>query len=342
VISQVKLIAEPWDVGEGGYQVGNFPPLWSEWNGKYRDEVRDFWRGADNTVAEFAYRFTGSSDLYESNGRTPNASINFVTCHDGFTLTDLVSYNEKHNDANGEENRDGSTDNRSWNCGVEGPTDDPEVLTLRARQRRNFLVTLFLSQGVPMLSGGDELGNSQLGNNNAYAQDSEVSWYDWEGADADLTEFVRRLVRLRQRHPVFRRRRWFQGRPIMGDETDDIEWFTPAGTPMTQDDWNVSFARSIAVFLNGEGIAATGPRGERIVDDSFYAIFNAYDGELGFTLPEARYGTTWVRVVDTAGRNVDTSFPDERRVRLRSVEAGEQLAVAGHSAVLLRRALPDD
>jgi len=342
VISQVKLIAEPWDVGEGGYQVGNFPPLWSEWNGKYRDEVRDFWRGADHTVAEFAYRFTGSSDLYESNGRTPNASINFVTCHDGFTLTDLVSYNEKHNDANGEQNRDGSTDNRSWNCGVEGPTDDPGVLALRGRQRRNFLMTLFLSQGVPMLSGGDELGNTQHGNNNGYAQDNEVSWYDWAGADTELTEFVRRLVRIRQRHPVFRRRRWFQGRPIMGESTDDIEWFTPTGTSMTADDWNVSFARSIAVFLNGDGIAAPGPRGERIHDDSFFAIFNASAGELDFTLPDPIYGESWVRIIDTGAEPVDACIPDERRVRLVAVDAGEQIAVADHSAVLLRRATDDD
>jgi glycogen operon protein len=342
VLSRVKLIAEPWDVGEGGYQVGNFPPLWSEWNGKYRDEVRDFWRGADNTVAEFAYRFTGSSDLYESNGRTPYASINFVTCHDGFTLTDLVSYDEKHNEANGEENRDGTTDNRSWNCGAEGPTDDPAILSLRARQRRNFLVTLFLSQGVPMLSGGDELGNTQHGNNNGYAQDNELSWYDWDGADGELTEFVRRLVRLRKRHPVFRRRRWFQGQPIIGEATDDIEWFTPAGTTMTDDDWSASFARSIGVFLNGDAITSPGPRGERIVDDSFYAIFNAYDGELDFVLPDPIYGEAWVRLIDTAARGIERCFPDERRIRLDSIAAGTKVPVAGHTAVLLRRATPDD
>ncbi len=342
VISQVKLIAEPWDIGEGGYQVGNFPPLWSEWNGKYRDEVRDFWRGADNTVAEFAYRFTGSSDLYESSGRTPNASINFVTCHDGFTLTDLVSYNDKHNDANGEGNRDGTSDNRSWNGGVEGPTDDPEINDLRRRQRRNFLVTLFLSQGVPMLSGGDELGHTRHGNNNGYAQDNEISWYDWEHADTDLTEFVRRLVRLRQRHPVFRRRRWFRGQPLVGESIDDIEWFTPTGASMTDDDWTVSFARSIAVFLNGAGVAAPGPRGERVLDQSFYAIFNAHGGELDFTLPAARYGQRWVQLIDTAAPDIERCFPDERRVRLTSVGAGEQISVGGHSAVLLRHATTDD
>ena len=229
VVSQVKLIAEPWDVGEGGYQVGNFPPLWSEWNGKYRDEVRDFWRGADHTVAEFGYRFTGSSDLYQSNGRTPSASINFVTAHDGFTLTDLVSYESKHNEANGEDNQDGTDDNRSWNGGVEGPTDDADVLALRRRQRRNLLATLLLSQGVPMLLGGDEIGRTQSGNNNAYAQDNEISWYDWDHVDTDLLAFTRRVSELRRRHPVFRRRKWFQGRPIMGEQADDIEWFTPDG-----------------------------------------------------------------------------------------------------------------
>jgi len=342
VISQVKLIAEPWDVGEGGYQVGNFPALWSEWNGKYRDEVRDYWRGGDHTMAEFAYRFTGSSDLYESNGRTPAASVNFITCHDGFTLADLVSYNDKHNDANGEDNRDGTSDNRSWNCGEEGPTDDAAIAALRVQQQRNFLVTLFLSQGVPMLLGGDEIGRTQGGNNNAYAQDNEVSWYDWEHADKDMTMFVRRLTRLRRHHPVFRRRRWFQGRPIVGETTDDIEWFTPAGGIMTQSDWEVGFARSIAVFLNGDAIAAPGRRGQRVVDDSFFAIFNAFGGELDFVLPGERYGDRWMRVLDTAGGAVDAAFPDDRRVTLETLKAGEAIAVQGRSTVLLRRANDDD
>jgi glycogen operon protein len=336
VISEAKLIAEPWDVGEGGYQVGNFPPLWSEWNGRYRDEVRDFWRGADNTASEFAYRFTGSSDLYESTGRTPAASVNFITCHDGFTLADLVSYNEKHNEANGEDNRDGSPDNRSWNCGVEGPTTDPAIVALRARQQRNLLVTLFLSQGVPMLAGGDEIGRTQHGNNNAYALDDPLSWYDWKDADTELLEFVRRLSRVRRKHPVFRRRRWFQGRAIVGERTDDIEWFTPAGTVMTEDDWRVAYARSVAVYLNGDAIAAPGPRGERVVDDSFYAVFNAYEGELGFTLPEATYAPEWLAVIDTAAPAVDEAFPAEAGAA--RFEAGATVPVAGHSVLLLRQA----
>ncbi|MFO7784234.1 MAG: glycogen debranching protein GlgX, partial [Desulfatiglandales bacterium] len=227
VISQVKLIAEPWDIGEGGYQVGNFPPLWSEWNGKYRDCVRDFWRGEDQALAEFAYRLTGSSDLYESTTRRPSASINFITAHDGFTLQDVVSYNEKHNEANGEENRDGESHNRSWNCGEEGPTDNEEVLALRAKQKRNFLATLFLSQGIPMLLGGDEIGRTQKGNNNGYCQDNEISWFDWEHPDEALLEFTRNLIRFRSEHPVFMRRGWFLGRPIHGSGIDDIAWFMP-------------------------------------------------------------------------------------------------------------------
>jgi isoamylase len=337
VISQVKLIAEPWDIGEGGYQVGNFPPLWSEWNGRYRDEVRDFWRGADNTVAEFAYRFTGSSDLYETTGRKPSASINFVTCHDGFTLTDLVSYSRKHNEANGEDNRDGTDDNRSWNCGVEGPTTDPEVLALRLRQRRNLLVTLFLSQGVPMILAGDELGHTQEGNNNAYAQDNPISWLDWAGADQEMIEFVRRLSRLRRQHPVFRRRRWFQGRSVVRERCDDIAWFTPAGQLMTDDDWRVSFARSIGVFLNGDAIPSPGPRGERITDDSFLALFNAYDGDLDFTLPSADYGRMWARVIDTAAPELASALPDARRWPKTRSLARHRVRVRGRSVILFRR-----
>ncbi|MEW6475492.1 MAG: glycogen debranching protein GlgX [Actinomycetota bacterium] len=276
VVSQVKLIAEPWDLGAGGYQVGNFPPLWSEWNGRYRDTVRDYWRGADHTLPDFARRLTGSSDLYEHNGRRPYASVNFVTGHDGFTLVDLVSYNRKHNEANGEGNRDGTDDNRSWNCGVEGPTDDPDVVELRNRQRRNFLVTLFLAQGVPMLLGGDELGRTQRGNNNGYCQDNELSWYDWCSADVQVLEFTRFLISLRARHPVFRRRRFFQGRPIWGDELSDIGWFRPDGEEMRDDDWRAGFAKAVGVFLNGEEIPDPDPRGRRIVDDSFLVLFNAH------------------------------------------------------------------
>jgi glycogen operon protein len=337
VISQVKLIAEPWDVGEGGYQVGNFPPLWSEWNGRYRDEVRDFWRGADHTVAEFGYRFTGSSDLYESNGRTPSASINFITAHDGFTLHDLVSYNDKHNEANGEENRDGSDDNRSWNCGEEGPTDDPHVNALRRRQRRNLLVTLFCSQGVPMLLGGDELGRTQHGNNNGYAQDNELSWFDWAGADLELAEFTRRLIRFRSRHPVFRRRKWFQGRPIVGEAATDIAWFTPDGTLMGDHDWNVSYARSLAVFLNGDAIPSRGPRGERIHDDSFYAVLNASEHSLTFTLPDATYGEAWTTAIDTSHDDPDLAVPRPAEDPDGHLGAGHHLVVPERSVIVLRR-----
>jgi glycogen operon protein len=299
VISQVKLIAEPWDLGEGGYQVGNFPPLWSEWNGKYRDTVRDFWRGEDQTLGEFACRLTGSSDLYESSARRPHASINFVTAHDGFTLRDLVSFNEKHNEANGEDNQDGEDHNRSWNCGAEGPTDDREILALRQQQQRNFLVTLLLSQGVPMLLGGDEIGRTQGGNNNGYCQDNERSWYDWENVDEGLLEFTRRLIRLRRDHPVFRRRRWFQGRPIHGDEVKDIAWFTPDGVQMSEEHWGEGSAKSIGVFINGRSITAPEPHRERLTDDRFYLIFNAYPEPLQFTLPGEEWASGWVRELDT-------------------------------------------
>src|SRR5919106_3079353 len=274
-VSQVKLIAEPWDVGPGGYQVGNFPPQWTEWNGKYRDTVRDFWRGEPATLGEFASRLTGSADLYERSGRRPVASINFVTAHDGFTLRDLVSYNEKHNEANGEGNRDGESHNRSWNCGVEGPTSDPDILALRARQTRNFLATLFLSQGIPMLLGGDEIGRTQRGNNNAYCQDNEISWYDWGSADRDLLELAAELIHFRRAHPVFRRRRWFLGAPIRGSAARDIVWMRPDGEEMSDEDWQNSFAKSMGVFLNGRAIPGTDERGEPVVDDSFYLMFNA-------------------------------------------------------------------
>jgi isoamylase len=303
-VSQVKLIAEPWDVGEGGYQVGNFPPLWTEWNGKYRDTVRDLWRGKPSTVPEFAFRLTGSSDLYENSARRPVASINFVTCHDGFTLRDLVSYNVKHNDANGESGRDGTNDNRSWNCGVEGPSADPAVTELRARQVRNFLATLFCSQGVPMLTAGDEMGRTQLGNNNAYCQDNELSWVDWDSPERDqaLTDFTCALSQLRREHPLFRRRRFFSGLPATGGGAglDDIIWLTPSGQEMTEEDWHAQHARSLAVFLNGNAITEPGPRGEPVRDHDFVLLFNAYSESVTFALPGERFVDVWEVVVNTA------------------------------------------
>jgi isoamylase len=305
VVSQVKLIAEPWDVGDGGYQVGNFPPLWTEWNGQYRDTVRDFWRGEPHTLGEFASRITGSSDLYKRDGRRPIASINFVTAHDGFTLRDLVSYNEKHNQANGEGGADGESHNRSWNCGVEGETKKADVLALRARQHRNFLVTLLLSQGVPMLAHGDELGRTQRGNNNVYCQDNATAWVNWELAPGQrqLLDFTRRVVQLRQEHPVFRRRRFFAGDPAHGGESElgEIAWLTPSGEHMDQEDWTTWYARAVMVFLNGEAIPEPDPRGQPIVDDSFLVLFNASDTPLEFTLPGEDFGILWSVVLDTAG-----------------------------------------
>src|SRR6266496_2289917 len=324
VVSQVKLIAEPWDVGEGGYQVGNFPVLWLEWNGKYRDTVRDFWRGEPATLADFGYRFTGSSDLYQADGRRPYASVNFVTCHDGFTLEDLVSYNQKRNEANGEDNQDGESYNRSWNCGVEGVTDDVDVRNLRDRQKRNLLATVLLSQGVPMILGGDELSRTQCGNNNAYCQDNELSWLDWERRDDELLGFLTRLIRLRKEHPVFRRRRFFQGRQIQGEKLTDIAWFKPDGGQMTADDWRNGYARSLGVFLNGEEISAPDPRGRRPRDDSFFVLFNAHDQSLRFLLPRGPFGRRWMRILDTAD-------PLPRFYR-----AGGQVPVAGRSLALLR------
>ncbi|MGV9710153.1 glycogen debranching protein GlgX [Gordonia sp. NPDC003424] len=330
VVSQVKLIAEPWDVGEGGYQVGNFPPLWTEWNGKYRDTVRDYWRGEPSTLGEFASRLTGSSDLYEATGRRPLASINFVIAHDGFTLRDLVSYNEKHNMANGEDNRDGESHNRSWNCGVEGPTDDPEVLELRARQQRNVLATLFLSQGTPMLAHGDEMGRTQQGNNNVYCQDSELAWMDWSLArkNADLMEFTRKVIALRTRHPVFRRRRFFAGKPIRwGDQALDIVWLTPSGEEMTAADWDSGFGKSLAVFLNGDGIGEKDERGEKVVDASFYICFNAWHEGLDFTLPTV-VAWSWVGVLDTSHPTGETAVTASR---------GESVTVGPRSMLVLRK-----
>jgi glycogen operon protein len=330
VLSQVKLIAEPWDVGEGGYQIGNFPPLWSEWNGKFRDEVRDYWRGTDNVVDEFACRLTGSPDLYELTGRRPYASINFITAHDGFPLRDLVSYNEKHNDANGENNADGANDNRSWNCGAEGPTDDAAINALRARQQRNFLTTVLLSVGVPMICGGDEIGRTQRGNNNAYCQDNEVSWFDWDDADEQLFVFVSRVVRFRQQHPVFQRRRWFAGRALRGADVAEIGWFKSDGQPMTDQDWQTGFARTLGVFLNGKAIPTPDARGEPVVDDSFYILFNAYWEPLRFTLPTCGWGDRWVKAIDT-----NNPIPDLREQKQH--RAGEALEVEAHSMVVLRR-----
>ncbi|MCO1655997.1 glycogen debranching protein GlgX [Pseudonocardia humida] len=334
VVSQVKLIAEPWDVGEGGYQVGGFPPLWTEWNGKYRDTVRDFWRGEPAGLGEFASRFTGSSDLYEKDNRQPIASINFVTAHDGFTLHDLVSYNEKHNEANGEDNRDGESHNRSWNHGVEGPVDGGEVLVLRERQKRNFIATLLLSQGVPMISHGDELGRTQRGNNNVYCQDNELAWVDWKEAReySVLEDFTAKVAALRAAHPVFRRRRFFQGRPIKGSNIEDIAWLRPDGQPMTEHDWNAGYARSLGVFLNGEGIPERDMMGQRVVDDSFLLLFNAHHQPVPFTLPAEGYGHAWEVVLDTAD-------PLGARAvrRSRDAKPGGRLRIVARSLLVLRK-----
>jgi isoamylase len=300
VISQVKLIAEPWDLGEGGYQVGNFPTGWSEWNGKYRDCIRDFWRGKDKTLNEFAYRITGSSDLYENTSRLPYASVNFITSHDGFTLQDLVSYNQKHNEANGEENRDGENENRSWNCGVEGETDNPDIIALRNRQKRNFLTTLMFSQGIPMLLGGDEIGRTQGGNNNAYCQDNDITWYHWDKKDNELLYFVTKLIQFRKAHPVFRRRHWFKGRCIHGSNVEDIGWFTVTGEEMEENHWGEGFTKSIGVFLNGKAISRQDERGRPIIDDSFYLLFNSNHKTLTFVLPDTNWARIWKVIVDTA------------------------------------------
>ena len=331
VVSQVKLIAEPWDVGEGGYQVGNFPGLWTEWNGKYRDTVRDYWRGEPATLGEFASRLTGSSDLYEATGRRPSASINFVTAHDGFTLNDLVSYNEKHNEANGEHNRDGESHNRSWNCGVEGPTDDPEILDLRRRQMRNIMATLMLSQGTPMIAHGDEIGRTQHGNNNVYCQDSELSWMEWSLVDknSDLLSFTRKAAALRKNHPVFRRRRFFDGRPIRSaDQVRDIAWLTPAGEVMTSEDWDSQFGKSITVFLNGEALPEPNARGERVVDDSFLLCFNAHDHEVDFVIPHDDYAKEWTAELDTTDPTGEVKLV---------VHDGDEVSLPGRALLVFRK-----
>ncbi|HWW76000.1 MAG TPA: hypothetical protein VNZ44_11410, partial [Pyrinomonadaceae bacterium] len=331
VLSQVKLIAEPWDLGEGGYQVGNFPVLWAEWNGVYRDNVRSFWRGDPGQLDDLAFRLTGSSDLYERSGRRPYASINFVTAHDGFTLRDLVSYNEKHNEANMEENRDGHDNNISWNCSVEGPTDDEEVNALRARQQRNFLATLLLSQGVPMLVAGDELGRTQNGNNNAWCQDNEISWVNWDLDEQgrDLLEFTRQLIRLFHHHPVLRRRKFFQGRPVRGAEIKDIAWFRPDGQEMTDEDWRNEQARSLAVRLAGDSIDETDERGRRVTDDTLLLLLNAHHRAVSFLLPAHRRGVSWEQLLDTR-----ESFG--RRKTRRTVRGGGTYRVEARSLALFR------
>ena len=331
VVSRVKLIAEPWDVGEGGYQVGNFPSLWSEWNDRYRDGVRDYWRGWDESLADFAFRFTGSSDLYGSSKRRPTASINFITAHDGFTLADLVSYDHKHNHANGEDNRDGTYNNRSWNSGVEGPTDDPEILRVRQSRARSLLATLFLSQGVPMLVAGDEMGRTQGGNNNAYCQDNEISWLDWEGADEDLLEFVRRLVQIRSTHRVFRRRRWFEDRRLHGEGVRDIGWFRPDGSQMTDEDWKVSYAKSLGVYLNGSLIPGKGEFGETLLDDSFLVLFNSGGAPCDFIVPFGLGTDEWtVELVTTPHDGEGKRF-----------SAGDSITVDPWAVFLLRQPRQD-
>ncbi|HZK05678.1 MAG TPA: glycogen debranching protein GlgX [Actinomycetaceae bacterium] len=328
-ISQVKLIAEPWDLGEGGYQVGEFPPLWTEWNGKYRDTVRDFWRGEPRTLDQFAARFIGSADLYEHSGRRPVASVNFVTAHDGFTLNDLVTYNEKRNEANGENNRDGESHNRSWNSGFEGPTDDLEVNELRDRQRRNFITTLMLSQGVPMLLHGDEIAHTKHGNNNTYAQDNEFSWINWDVTETgeQLFEFTSEVIRFRKDHPIFRRRRFFKGAPQKGGESEhgEIDWFKPDGTHMHDEDWSTEYAQAIMIFLNGKAIREPDKHGQRIIDDSMVLLFNGDAEAVDFTLPGPEYAARWVPVLDTV------ADPETER----AYEAGGTVNVESRSILVL-------
>jgi isoamylase len=330
ILSQVKLIAEPWDVGEGGYQVGNFPVLWTEWNGIYRDTMRDFWRG-EAGVSQFAQRFTGSSDLYQHDGRRPFASINFITAHDGFTLRDLVSYNDKHNEANLEGNQDGDNHNRSWNHGAEGETDDPAINTLRERQQRNFLATLFLSQGVPMLLGGDEFGRTQGGNNNAYCQDNEISWFDWEHDERQrhLLAFTRRLIEFRAKHPVFRRAEFLTGEERLGSGSPDVWWFRPDGRKMTQRNWQRADTKTLGVYLNGAEIPTVSAQGAPVIDDTFLILFNADAEDIVFTLPAVSYGRRWAHELSTA----EPDLPSGSEV----FPARGVVAVEHRSLVVLRR-----
>jgi glycogen operon protein len=329
VISQTKLIAEPWDVGEGGYQVGKFPPGWTEWNGKYRDCMRDYWRGMENTLSEFAERFTGSSDLYKQDYRRPTASVNFICAHDGFTLHDLVTYNEKHNEANGEDNNDGDNHNRSFNYGAEGETEDAGVNEVRERQKRNFLITLLLSQGVPMLVAGDEMSRTQQGNNNAYCQDNELSWINWEKADKQLQEFTRKLIAFARSHPAFMRKRWFNGRNVEGSDLKDIAWFTPNGIEMAEEHWQEEHAKSLAVFINGNGLRMKDDDGTDISDDHFYILFNAHSGEIEFQLPGMEYGSNWHNVID--------SFQGKVKEEGESFNAASKIMVPGRTVMVLKQ-----
>jgi glycogen operon protein len=330
ILSEVKLIAEPWDLGEGGYQVGNFPVLWTEWNGKYRDTVRAYWRGDPGQMGELGLRLTGSSDLYESNGRAPFASINFIVAHDGFTLKDLVSYDRKHNEANGEDNRDGTDHNLSCNNGVEGPTRDAAIRGIRARQQRNMLATLLLSQGVPMICGGDEIGRTQRGNNNAYCQDNPISWFDWKlGKEAeDLLRFTRRVIAIRGKHPVFRRRRFFKDRKIHGSDVRDLAWFRPDGEPMTEDEWDAEWVQALAMRLGGDALGDTDSRtGEPVLDDTMLLLLNAAVDSAPFTVPALPHGSRWRALIDTT---IPDGDPDNLTVR-----GGGMLRLAGRSLVLL-------
>jgi isoamylase len=336
ILSRVKLIAEPWDVGEGGYQIGNFPVLWVEWNGKYRDAIRRYWRGDESQVSELAYRLTGSSDLYQSDGRRPYASINFVTAHDGFTLHDLVSYNEKHNEANGEDNQDGGHENFSWNCGVEGPTEDPAIIDLRERQKRNFLATLLLSQGVPMISGGDEIGRTQQGNNNAYCQDKELSWYDWNLHDRRraLLAFTKRLIQIRCDHPALNRRKFFAGRRIHGSDIKDITWVRPDGAEMTDEEWETGWVKALGLRLAGDAIGDVDENGEPVSDDTLLILMNSGHEKVSFVLPSSRPGIAWKLLMDTARPDV----PPGRDV----VTGGETIKVRDRSLILFTRMEVDD
>jgi glycogen operon protein len=327
VLSQVKLIAEPWDVGENGFHVGNFPAGWMEWNAKYRDCMREYWKGDNATLPEFANRITGSSDLYLDNWRTPVASINFITAHDGFTLMDLVSYNEKHNEANGDNNQDGESNNRSFNYGAEGPTDDEEINNIRKRQVLNFLTTLFLSQGVPMLVAGDELGRTQMGNNNAYCQDNEISWINWDAKDEKILEFTSNLIGFRLSHPAFCRNKWFQHRLIKGIK--DIEWFIPKGTVMTDQSWNESLAKSLGIFLSGANLNLKDEHGETLTDDTFYIIFNSNPESVIYTLPDSAWGKLWYKILDTYDCFFDSNSEEFPLKPLENIEA------RGRSVIML-------
>jgi isoamylase len=330
VLSRVKLIAEPWDVGEGGYQVGNFPVIWSEWNGKYRDALRSYWKGDEGKIGEVAYRLTGSPDLYQHDGRRPYASVNFVTSHDGFTLNDLVSYNEKHNEANGENNADGDNNNQSWNCGAEGPTDDPEVNALRRKQRRNFLTTLFISQGVPMLLGGDEFGRTQNGNNNAYCQDNEISWLPWEHnqEQEQLLAFTRKLIELRKNHPVFRRPKFFQGRRIRGSEIKDVMWFNPGGNEMSEEEWTSPFVRCLGMLLSGDTADVLNFESQPVRDETFLLLINAHHEPIVFVLAGLEK-LEWELMLDTTN---DEGFLDEKR----KFASGDDLELGDRATCLLR------